>query len=261
METITSRQNEKVKQVVNLCDSVRYRRESGLCVVHGLKLCSELLRFEVEIESLWFTAAAQEQYRSGVAPLIKAATQVYEMSDSVCEKMSPQRTPQGVIAVVKMPQVKEINQIVHQKRIVALDSIQDPGNIGAVIRTAAAFGYGGILLNESCADPFSPKALRASMGASFGVEFAMCGDLTAALRELQLTGYTVVAMVLNDSAVDITKIEAHPYMTLVIGNEGSGLSTEIVNACDAAVIIPITDRVDSLNASVAAGVAMWEMRP
>lgn len=261
MEEITSRQNEKVKHIANLCDSARYRKDSGLCVAHGLKLCKELLRFEWGIESLWLTAAAQEQHQNEVSALMQAAKQVYMMTDSVCEKMSPQRAPQGVVAVVKLPPVQQVRHIVRQRRIVALDSIQDPGNVGAVIRTAAALGYGGVLLNEACADPFSPKALRASMGASFGVLLAMCGDLAAALKELKPTGHIVIAADLSDTAVNIAQLEAHPHMTLVIGNEGNGLASDVTDVCDATVIIPITERVDSLNAAVAAGIAMWEMRP
>lgn len=259
VELITSRQNDRVKQVIRLCDSARSRRESGLCVAHGVKLCMEATRLGRPVVSLWATGQALAQYSAELAPIIESAQNLYTMTDSVCQKLSPLREPQGVVAVVEMPKACAAETVASQKRVVALDAIQDPGNAGAIIRTAAALGY-SILCTEDCADPFSPKALRASMGAAFASDIALCANLIVALRELKGRGHILVATAMSETAQDIRKIDRTGFMTLVIGNEGAGLTKEVVDACDYTALIPITDRAESLNASVAAGIAMWEMR-
>ena len=261
MEYITSRQNAKLKQVVDLCADARYRRERGLCVAHGIKLCKEAARFGLTIESLWITAAADEKYGGQLSGLKNTARQVYCMTESVGQKISHERTPQGVAAVVGIPKAADIADFAAVGRIAVLDSVQDPGNVGAVIRIAAALGYDGVVLGGNTADPFSPKTLRASMGAAFVQRLAYSADLVKDLGILKESGHTVYAAILSDGAQDIADAEPSNKMTLVIGNEGSGLSPETVKACDGAVIIPITDRVESLNASAAAAIAMWEFRP
>ena len=259
MEAIISRQNSKVKEIVALCDSARLRRESGRCVAHGVKLCLEAVRLGLRLKELWVTSSVWVRQEPEIVMLAEAADERYEMSDSVCEKISPERSPQGVAAVIAIPRQAEIELLAARKRLIALDGVQDPGNVGAVTRTAAALGYGGMLLSAGCADPFAPKTLRASMGAVFGVELAPC-DLAPALEQIKKRGHAVVALTLEPSAENIceaAKLLKKHHAVLVIGSEGKGISPQVRAMCDGAVMIPMTDRAESLNAAVAAGIAMW----
>jgi TrmH family RNA methyltransferase len=260
VELITSRQNERVKRVAELCSSARRRRESGLCVIHGLKLCAEAVRFGVALRELWLTREARLSHGAGLEPVAAAAERLYLMDGGVCGRISPDRSPQGIVAVAALPAASGIEELAGQPRLAALQAVQDPGNVGAIIRSAAAFGYGGVVLTGDCADPFSPKALRASMGAVFGTATAFCRSLAEALGSLKALGHLTVAAALGADAGPLDGYRAERRLTLAIGSEGRGLSQDVLEACARAVTIPVTDRVESLNAAVAAGIAMWEMR-
>ncbi len=261
METITSRQNERVKQIATWMGSAAARRESGLCVMHGIKLCAEALRFGRNICAVWVTKTALQSGDPQLTALLEAAQTSVCMSDSVSEKLSPQRTPQDVIALVSSPDAISLEQMAACPRVLFLCGVQDPANIGAAIRTAAALGFTGVMRDSGCADPFSPKALRASMGAAFAVNMAICDAAEDAIAQLRANGHVVVATALLSDAAPVSGIVKQARMTVVVGNEGSGLPQEIISASDLVAYIPITERAESLNAGVAAAIAMWELRP
>ncbi len=265
METITSRTNERVKQLALLCDSAAARTEAGLCVAHGVKLCREIVRLGGALTTLWCTDDAAEKYPDDYAFLASRAAQEIHMTASVCEKLTPQRSPQGILAVAALPAVDDIatadKRLAAVRRVLVLDSIQDPSNAGAMLRTAAALGYGAAVLSDSCADPFSPKGLRGSMGAAFAIPLFRGASGAAIARALQAAGFAVVATALDARAMPVTALPKSGALALVVGNEGGGLSDETIAACDHTAIIPITERAESLNAAAAAAIAMWELRP
>lgn len=261
MEIISSRQNNKVKNMVALCDSARRRRESGLCVVHGVKLCIEAARLGLRLRELWMTSQMWTRQDAEMTGLTEAADEIIGMSDSVCQKISPERAPQGMAAIVTIPPLADLETLAARRRLIALDGVQDPVNVGAVARSAVAFGYGGLLLSSDCADPFAPKTLRASMGAMFGIDIAVSNDLTFALAQLKEHGHTPISMNLEPGAKNIDAIARklkEDRVTMVIGSEGQGIRPAVREVCDDAAFIPMTDGVESLNAAVAAGIAMWE---
>lgn len=258
METITSRQNDRVKRVAALSDDVALRAAQGLCVVHGVKLCGEAMRQGADIAQLWLTEPMLAD--STTASLRRAAGEIFVMSDSVRDKLSPQRSPQDLLAVVSIPKQLDVDALARRSRLILLCDIQDPANVGAILRSAAALGYGGALLAGACADPWSPKSLRAGMGAQFSVALATGLTPLAAIADLQQAGHTVLATALRDDARDVTAVSPPSKLTLAVGNEGAGLPDAVIAACDAAVAIPITDAAESLNAAAAAAIAMWELR-
>lgn len=265
LEIITSRTNERVKQIAALCASAEQRQSAGLCVLHGIKLCREAARLGAPIRELWITEEAESRYPQDAAFLSGCAAGVIRMSQSVCEKLTPQRTPQGMIAVAEMPQTGAVApQSLHggrKGRLLVLDEVQDPANVGGALRTAAALGYDGAVLSQGCADPFSPKALRASMGAAFSIPLYGGGSGALLASALRQCGFCTVATALDDRAAPIGSLQRDGALALFIGNEGNGLSAQTVAACDRTVIIPITGLVESLNAAAAAAIAMWELRP
>ena len=257
METVTSRANERVKEIQRLCTDAAARTEKGLCVLFGEKLCLEALRLGVALAEVWFTEDAQEKSPREIERLIGAAGNAVLMSGSVDEKLSYQKTPQGVFAVARLPKRDASDA---PARSVILDGVQDPANVGAIIRSAAALGWTEVTLSEGSADAFSPKALRASMGAAFAVRVAYCESAAEKIKALREKGVACMATALSKGSVPITDTNRAGKIALVIGNEGNGLSDETIAACDLSVIIPISAAVESLNAAAASAVAMWELR-
>ncbi len=264
MERITSRANERVKALAALCADGGARDETGLCVLHGLKLCREAVRLGLPLCELWAEEGAAARDAAAFEALSRQAGRVVLMSGSVCEKLTPQRTPQGFLATVRKPGMPPFGagSVPAQggARLLVLDGVQDPANVGGMLRTAAALGYGAAVLSRGCADPFSPKALRGSMGAALALPLFWGGTGAQTAAALQAAGYLTVAAALDRSAAPIGEIPAQGALALFIGSEGGGLPEETVRACGQTAFIPITGRVESLNAAAAAAIAMWELR-
>lgn len=261
MERITSRTNERVLQMTALCADAAARRAAGLCVADGLKLCEEAKRFGL-LRELWVTEEALARLGGRLAALLAGVPAVC-MADSVCAKISGQKSPQGVLGAAALPAMGQLGTesgwLADKDRLAVLCGVQDPVNVGSVLRTAAALGYAAAL-GPGCADPCSPKALRASMGAAFSTPVAQFPAETAFASLLRQSGWRTAATALSDGAKSITAFGRPEKLALFIGSEGRGLAPETVAACDAQLIIPITDRVESLNAAAAAAIAMWELR-
>lgn len=195
------------------------------------------------------------------APELKAfQCEQYLVQDHVAEKLAGTQSNQGVFAIFEQPVVNFMD-LPHNGRFLALERVQDPGNVGALIRSAAAFGFDGVILSPGCADPFAPKVLRASMGAAGRMPIVSCPNLADALAQLRAWGCTCLAAALYNSQ-PLNKVDgSYPDgVCVVIGSEGQGLSEPVINACNAAVRIPITDKVESLNAGVAGSVLLWHFR-
>ncbi len=257
MEKITSRANERVKEIGRLCADPAARAEKGLCVLFGEKLCLEALRLGAAVREVWFTDEAYARSPKAVQKLIDSAEEALGMSVGVDEKLSYQKTAQGVFAVAEIPRA---NAVTSPDRAIILENVQDPVNVGAVIRSAAALGWREVILSDSCADAFSPRALRASMGAAFAVNISVSEKISDKINELESNGVCCVATALKAESVPITQIDKTKQIALVVGNEGSGLTRETIEVCTVTAVIPISASVESLNAAAASAVAMWELR-
>ena len=253
---ITSRENRIIKDYRRLVADAKYRRESGRFVVEGARLCADAARSGVVVETAVVTSRATEQYAAAVEQVQRVAATVYTITETVAETMRDTDTPQGVFAVCRLPEV--VAEPTPKGRWAALERIQDPGNLGTMIRTAEAFGLSGVLLSDGCCDVFSPKVVRASMGGVFRLPIVRVGSLAETLPLLGKRGFHSFACVVSDgvSVQDATFPEGS---ICVIGNEGNGLLPETAQACDRRITIPMAGRAESLNASMAAGIVFWEM--
>ena len=175
-------------------------------------------------------------------------------------KLSSTKSSQGVFGLFALP-APDPAALDAARRILALERVQDPGNVGTLIRSAAAFGFDAVLLGPGCAAPYAPRTLRASMGAAVRMPVFETGDLPAALRALGDRGVTCLAAALqNAAALDTVGRDFAGGLCVVIGSEGQGLTEAAVAACGRAVRIPMTDRAESLNAAVAGSVLLWHFR-
>lgn len=256
METITSRDNPRVKSACALRDSEKQRAAAGLFFAEGPKLCLELAK-SCRLRELFATAAAL-----GRTPALGSlGMPVQCVAPHVAEKLAGTRTSQDVFALFETPAADPAPLLAASRRLLALEGVQDPGNVGTLLRSAAAFGFDGVLLGPGCAAPFSPKVLRASMGAAGRLPLGHCPDLPAALAALRGRGVRCLAAALYHSRpLDTAGTDFPGGVCVVIGSEGQGLTQATVEACDAAVRIPMTDRVESLNAGVAGSILLWHFR-
>jgi TrmH family RNA methyltransferase len=265
-EIITSRQNPTVVKLCALLDK-KERRKTRLFRIDGYKLLSEAIECGAEIELVAVCSEKADRFmplaqRSGARTIL--------LSPEVFSKISDEKSPEGVIAVVKY--IDKLHKSVSpsdipaiaasERRIMAFESLRDPGNLGTVIRSASAFGVDTLILSDDCADIYNPKTLRGAMGAIFSREIFFSSDLTGVLSRFSCEGRRVLAATLDTESVSVGKAALTAKDIVVIGNEGHGLSKNVVEVSDLSVILPIdTGRgVESLNAATAASVFMWEQR-
>ena len=247
-EVISSRSNPLVTRLRKLGSKRSARREEGVFVGEGPKLLQEAVRWRIPLETV--------VYASGVTlPQLPDDVRVVEVPDSLLEAVAQTQTPQGVVFVCRTPALELPEQLTGNRYLI-LDGLQDPGNVGTIWRTADAFGADGLILCSGCADPWSPKTIRATMGACFRLPVWETGlkELTVLLKTAELPLY---ATALREDTADLRAADLSR-AAVVIGSEGRGVSQAVLDACALTLKIPMRDRCESLNAAVAASVALWE---
>lgn len=251
--TLTSRKNDLVRRFRELQRDKKLRDSEGVFIAEGDHLCGEAARSGLEIRCALITQRAAEKYPETARALTERAAGYAVISEDIAEYISDTKAPQGLFAeIAKAPQSDIPNG-----RLVLLDGVQDPGNVGTIIRTAEALGISGVLLSEKCADIYSPKTLRASMGSAFRLPCIIC-PLAQTIDLLRCQGREVYGAMLDDSARKLGEVAFGEGAAVVIGSEGGGISDEVKAACTGGLYIPITG-AESLNAAVAAAVIIWEL--
>ncbi len=247
METrITARKNPMLQQVKKLLSSRKERESLGLFVADGTKLLQEAVRYYPGLDTVILSDGVQAQ--------VPEQVRILRVPEDVMESISPMASPQGAVFVCRLPEKREF---VPKAPMLLLDGIQDPGNLGTILRTADALKVPVALL-EGCADPYSHKVVRSSMGAVFRTPVVQT-TWEEAKRALEAAGIPVAVTALTDRAVDIRRAPVEA-MALVIGSEGQGVRQEILQQASQALIIPMDSHCESLNAAVAAAIAMWQMQ-
>lgn len=248
MEKITSVKNPLIKTLKSLTKK-QGRDETGLFLVEGEVMILEALKCGLTIRDAICTAKREDFAAALPCP---AALVPDNIMESVCDT----RSPQGVCASFELPQ--EISMSALPDHIIALDGVQDPGNVGTIWRTADAAGFGAMILGAGCADPLSPKVQRSAMGSGFRVPFMHTQDLPNTLSEQRRMGYTIICSDLSGS--DFYDRPAHgERIVLIIGSEAHGVSDETRAQADMKVRLPMRGGSESLNAAVAAGILMYEL--
>ena len=245
-ERISSRKNPLLQQVKKLLSSRAERRKTGLFVADGTKLLEEAVKYWPGLQTVILT--------DGVEIQVPDHVRVVRVPEDVMASISPMEAPQGALFLGKLP---EQTEFVPKKGMLILDGVQDPGNIGTILRTADAMDVPVVLL-EGCADPWSWKVIRSTMGAAFRtpVVQATWEEVLGKCRE---AGIPIGVTALSDRAVDIRSAKLSD-MALVIGSEGRGVRKEVLENADHELIIPMNPHCESLNAAIAAAIVMWEIR-
>lgn len=265
MEVIKSKENKQLKRYAKLASSKRYRQQEGAFVVESVKLVKEAFGSGVEFETVFVTAACYEKLKEAQDALSEKFFQTVTFTlvdESLENKLSLAKSPQGIYAICKiLDKSLALSTIYNKGNYCFLSGLQDPGNVGTIIRTAEAFGIDGVILSEDCCDFYNPKVLRAAMGTAFRIPVLQAEDSSAFLQEAKRAGCLTIASVVTPSATDIREIAyaSEHGNILLIGNEGNGISKELEALCTHTATIRMRGKAESLNAAMAAGILMWEM--
>ena len=255
MQVITSKDNELIKHIKKLKDK-KERDLSNEYIIEGIKLIQEAIQENAKIKQIIICDDCEKtesipkdlMYEIAKQECIYVTNKVF---DSITEVMNPQ----GILAIIEK-QSKEIQIDDKQDIILALDDIQDPGNLGTILRTADSIGLTQILVSKGTADCYNPKVVRSTMGAIFRVKIIECEDLVKTLKEIKKHKFEIVVSSLqtDNSIYDIN----YHKKVIVIGNEANGVKKEIQDLADKKIKIPMLGKTESLNASVATGIILYE---
>ena len=248
-ERITSRTNPLVTRLKRLNGKRSARREEGVFCGEGPKLLAEALKWGADLETVVCAEGV-------LLPELPGCVRVVEVPEGLLPAVADTETPQGIVFTCRGKSLTLPGPLTGSRYLV-LDGVQDPGNVGTIWRTADAFGADGLILCGSCADPWSPKTVRATMGAIFRLPVWEAGlEMTA--ERLSAAGIPLYATALREDTVDV-RDTALDKAAVIIGSEGRGVSSLALELCQKTVKIPMTERCESLNAAVAASVVLWEM--
>ena len=268
-EVITSRNNATVKWVASLQDK-KWREREKCFIAEGEKLTYEAIEADLELHSIFVSESKSEKILKKLSTVLIGpeydSTPVYILADNVFEKISTEKAPQGVISVIKSLDFFYNIDIIYNEEFfldedemaLALCSVRDPGNLGSVIRSAVAFGVDHIVLTSDCADVYNPKTVRSAMGSLYRTKVTVIKDFSSFIEASQHNGRRVFAAELSDNAKSLHEAELTRKDIIVIGNEGHGIPLDISAKTNGSVYIPISKKTESLNASVAAAIFMWE---
>ena len=256
---ITPRKNPSVTDAVKLKDK-KNRDRLGLFYAEGYKLLEEVISAKIPVNKLFFTESALQTYPA----LIEKSGENCEkflVSDEVYGKLTDEKAPQGLFFCAKTPErLLPDGSSLRDGGFVILDEVQNPQNLGAIIRSAFALRADKIVITNGCADPYGPKALRAAMGAIFRSKLYFAENAFGFIEELEKNGCRTICTRLSKDSEKLGSFEFKAGDSIVIGNEGHGVGDMTAKVCAHSLYIPMNDGAESLNAACAAAITIWEMK-
>lgn len=260
---ITSRANKYYKHIKSL-GTRSYREKNKQFIIEGIRLLEDAIQSGAELQALVFSSSFMQNNEnkslldfidSNVGKDVKR----YQMDDKMFKEISHTETPQGILAVVTMKRLTlEDVKAKNTPFYIFCDAVQDPGNMGTIIRTADAAGVDAVILSKGCVDIYNPKTVRSTMGSLFHVPAVKIENSTDTLHMLKKKGLSVVSGHLS-AAKQHFEVNMKKGVVLVVGNEANGVSDEVLKMSDEKVVIPIMGQAESLNAGIASGILMYEV--
>lgn len=253
MEELTSLKNQRVKDWKKL-QHKKYRQSSQTYLLEGWHLVNEATHAGVDIKELLVTKDAIDAHPE----VTNLCQDVYLVTRQIMKAVLDEVTPQGIAAVVDLPDSHRLPAGPLNGGWLLLDRVQDPGNVGTMIRTADAAGFSGVVLSDRCAELYSPKVVRAMQGSQFHLQLFE-GDLLKWIQDFKDAGAPVYGTELNPTAVDYRQAKTSPTFALIMGNEGHGMSKELLQLTDQNLYIPMPGNAESLNVAISAGILMFAL--
>lgn len=255
---ITSKDNSIIKRLRALADP-KHRKKEQAYLIEGVKMVEEALRDKAGVTLVAASPSLVQHHGKGVIKLAESCSiDILWISDKLLDTVSESKTPQPVMALAAMKEHAEQELFDHgSKLIVVCHKLQDPGNLGTIIRIVEAVGAAGIALSPHTVDPYSAKALRASMGSIFRLPVVRIADITRFVKLAKQKGYQCVASVVTGEKTHFD-IDLKKPTVIILGQEGAGLPQEIMEDVDLRVRIPMSDSIDSLNVAISSAVVLYE---
>jgi len=251
---ITSTSNSQVKYLVQLQNKSKIRKENKEFVVEGIKMVEEAPNDRI------VKIYVSENFTQSNEEAIKKISSEYEVvSDSVFSQISDTKTPQGILAIIKMLDYSIDDLIKEMPLIAIIENLQDPGNLGTIIRTGEGAGISGVLMSSNTVDIYNPKTIRSTMGSIFRVPFVYEDDLLKAIELIKNRNVTIYAAHLDGKNSYTAEKYSGP-SAFLIGNESNGLTDEVAKKADVLIRIPMCGKVESLNAAIATTVLLYEAK-
>ena len=264
VEIISSKTNSTIVKIAKL-SSKKYRNEYGMFMCDGVKLLKEAADFGADIKYIIIRNNFKLDFdlETTIKNCQKNGTKILVVNEAVFSKISEENAPQGIISVCSYldnisNSTIDVNFEKHEK-IIALESVRDPGNIGTILRNAAAFGIDRIIMSNDCADVYSQKVIRAAMGAVLKLKIDISSNFIDTIKTLQKAGKNVLGAALDPDSLILGERKISNDDVIIIGNEGHGLSNEVLSAVNDTIFIPIEKNTESLNAAMASAIFMWEI--
>lgn len=251
---INSKQNKRIKQWRKLL-TVKGRNEQRAYLIEGFHLIQEAVLHHQSIQDWVLTPDYYERLKAEASSILPPITQITFVTDEVARALSATEQPQGIFAVIALPQ-SEVTWNAQGERYLLIDAVQDPGNLGTMIRTADAAGYDGVVIGEGTVDLYNDKVLRSTQGSLWHLEIVRM-DLNTAIQRLQAQGISVLATALHRQAKSYREVEPADKIALIVGNEGQGVAQQWIEMADKQVFIPMPGQAESLNVAIAAGILMF----
>lgn len=251
---ITSLSNNRIKNVIQLSTKAKARKEQNAYIVEGIRMFREAPR--AQMKEIYMTSQVCE--KEGLLEYLKGEIPCELVSEEVFSKMSDTKTPQGILCVMEKPAYQLEEMLLKEQGLwIILEDIQDPGNLGTILRTGEGAGITGVIMSKNTVDIYNPKTIRATMGSAYRVPFIYAEDLHQVIQKMKEYHITCYAAHLKGKnyydGLDFTEKTA-----FMIGNEGNGLTGETADLADSYLKIPMEGKVESLNAAMACGVLVYE---
>ncbi len=258
---ISSKENQNIKLIRKLISSSKARQKEGLFLVEGIRLCEEALKNNAEITKIFYTSKCYEKYSDLIEGIVtQNGAESYIVTEKLMNSLSDTQTPQGIMCISKVIDKKvNIDKIKSCSKIVLLENVQNPSNLGSIFRSLNAFGVELVILSSNSCDLYNPKVLRGSMGAIFNLNTVILDDIPNFLELLKKQGFTICASVPDSEAKPVTILSEIEKVLVIMGNEGNGISQNVIDISDIKITIPMLKHCESLNVAVATGIISWEM--
>lgn len=249
---INSTQNPLIKKISKCSKNTKFRIKENLIILDGIHLCEEFLKQKKTFNHLFITPKFKKNSEFKKFEKIK---NIIEIPENLMQKITPSNSPIGILGIIRRPPKIEIKKNLEDHFVLLLENIQDPGNLGTIFRTAVASGVQSIFCDSQCTDLFSPKVMRAGMGAHFCVNIFEDFNLK---KFPQFFNGNILGTFLESDAKNIFEINLKTPTAFLFGNEGSGISPQLKSICSQKIIIPMANNFESLNVSIASGICLFE---
>ncbi len=256
---IKSKDNSNIKLIQKLLSSKKTRDEQNVFIIEGRKVFEDALFENIDIIKVFISEKFSEKHSSFLCNITKKIPQenVFYITDELSDKIAQTAKTQGIFAIAK--KINKNFSIISGGKYLLLENLQDPANIGTIIRTADAVGLDGVILSSDCCDVYNEKVVRATMGSLFRVNFLQNADLSHIISTLKSANIPTFAAVIDSDATDLKKCDFENGAGVIIGNEGNGLCLETISLCDFRLTIKMNGNLNSLNAAMASTIIAWEM--